>query len=652
MTVAWLVQRLKGINRRIATVAVHDVFMAALSFELAVWFRYQTYGKPQDFFFLWHGTAIFTVICALVFWRMGLYRGIWHYASLSDLIAIVKAVTLAILIYLPVMFVLDRLANFPRSAMFLNWPLLVVFLSASRLLYRFSKDGDLRAVFEHTDDGRVPVLLIGADDEAEAFIRGMARDRAASYRVVGIIDHKRSRIGRDIRGITVLGGLDQVEAVVTELARKGRKPQRMILTWPKLDGDTIGGLLDVAENLGLSLSRMPRITDFQSGNKKGSGLELQPVQVEDLLGRPQQVLDRDAMRALISGRRVLITGAGGTIGSELARQVAAHAPAHISLLDNGEHALYRIDLEFEESWPELSRRAILGDVRDGGRLGVVFAREKPDLVFHAAAFKHVPMVEENPNEGVLTNVMGTANVARACLAAEVKVMVQISTDKAVNPTSVMGASKRIAEMICQGLSLSSSACRFVTVRFGNVLGSTGSVVPLFQRQLARGGPLTVTDPEVTRYFMTTREAVELVLQATAAAPTGDEGGKIFVLDMGKPVRILDLARQMIRLAGLTPEVDVPIAFTGLRPGEKLYEELLHDGEAPHPTHLAGVNLAAPRVIDHELLSAQVEKLAEAATARDTEQTLALIRHLVPEMQASPDDRTAPKTVVQAAARAE
>ncbi len=647
MSVGWLTRRIRGINRRIATVAVHDVFMAALSFELAVWFRYQTYGKPQDLFFLWHGTAIFTVICALVFWRMGLYRGIWHYASLSDLIAIVKAVTMAILIYLPAMFVLDRLANFPRSAMFLNWPMLVVFLSASRLLYRFSKDGDLRAVFEHTDDGRVPVLLIGADDEAEAFIRGMARDRAASYRVVGIVDLKRSRIGRDIRGVTVLGGLDEVEAIVAELARKGRKPQRMILTWPQLDGDTIAGLLDVAENLGLSLSRMPRITDFQSGAGKDSNLELQPVEVEDLLGRPQQVLDRDAMRALISGRRVLITGAGGTIGSELARQVAAHVPAHLSLLDNGEHALYRIDLEFGENWPELSRRAILGDVRDGGRLGVVFAREKPDLVFHAAAFKHVPMVEENPNEGVLTNVMGTANVARACLAAEVKVMVQISTDKAVNPTSVMGASKRIAEMICQGLSLSSSACRFVTVRFGNVLGSTGSVVPLFQRQLARGGPLTVTDPEVTRYFMTMREAVELVLQATAAVPTGDEGGKIFVLDMGKPVRILDLARQMIRLAGLTPDVDIAIAFTGLRPGEKLYEELLHDGEAPQPTHLAGVNLAAPRVIDHELLTAQVDKLAGAAAARDTEQTLALIRHLVPEMQASPNGRMAPKAAAQA-----
>ena len=249
----WFRRITRGINGRIATVAAHDVFMAALSFELAVWFRYQTYGKPQDFFFLWHGTVTFTIVCALVFWRMGLYRGIWHYASLSDLIAIVKAVTLAILIYLPIMFVLDRLADFPRSAMFLNWPLLVAFLMASRLLYRFSKDGDLRAVFERADDGLVPVLLIGAGDEAEAFIRGMARDRLASYRVVGVVDHKRSRIGRDIRGVTVLGGLDEVEAIVTELARKGRKPQRMILTWPQLDGDTIAGLLDVAENLGLSL---------------------------------------------------------------------------------------------------------------------------------------------------------------------------------------------------------------------------------------------------------------------------------------------------------------------------------------------------------------------------------------------------------------
>ena len=637
---------LRRINKRIATVATHDVFMAMLSFELSVWFRYQTYGKPQEFFFLWHGTVIFTVVCFLVFWRMGLYRGIWHYASLSDVIAIIKAVTLAILIFLPVMFVMDRLANFPRSAMFLSWPLLVCLLMAPRLLYRFSKDGDLRAVFEHTNDGRVPVLLIGAGDEAETFIRGLARDRQAGYRVVGIVDHKDSRIGRDIRGITVLGGLDQVEDIVKNLARKGRKPQRMVITWSKLDGPSIGKLLEQAEALGLTLSRMPRMTEFQSSTDK-TRLEVQPVEVADLLGRPQQVLDQDAMRALIAGRRILITGAGGTIGSELARQIAIHGPTHISLLDNGELALYRIDLEFDENWPNLSRSTILGDVRDGTRLATVFQREQPDLVFHAAAFKHVPMVEENPNEGVLTNVMGTANVARACLASEVAVMVQISTDKAVNPTSIMGATKRIAEMICQGLSLTSASCRFVTVRFGNVLGSTGSVVPLFQRQLARGGPLTVTDRDVTRYFMTAREAVELVLQATAATPRDVESGKIFVLDMGQPVRILDLARQMIRLAGFTPDVDIPITFTGLRPGEKLYEEMLHDGEAPQPTNLEGINLASPRVIDYELLSDQVDKLSRAAKSRDTAQTLALIRYLVPELQNGGDNNMKEATVAQA-----
>tara|TARA_B100001013_G_C24605223_1_gene440702 strand:- start:453 stop:1622 length:1170 start_codon:yes stop_codon:yes gene_type:complete len=388
------------------------------------------------------------------------------------------------------------------------------------------------------------------------------------------------------------------------------------------------------------------MTEFQSSTDK-TRLEVQPVEVADLLGRPQQVLDQDAMRALIAGRRILITGAGGTIGSELARQVATHGPTHISLLDNGELALYRIDLEFDENWPNLSRSTILGDVRDGTRLATVFQREQPDLVFHAAAFKHVPMVEENPNEGVLTNVMGTANVARACLASEVAVMVQISTDKAVNPTSIMGATKRIAEMICQGLSLTSASCRFVTVRFGNVLGSTGSVVPLFQRQLARGGPLTVTDRDVTRYFMTAREAVELVLQATAATPRDVESGKIFVLDMGQPVRILDLARQMIRLAGFTPDVDIPITFTGLRPGEKLYEEMLHDGEAPQPTNLEGVNLASPRVIDYELLSDQVDKLSRAAKSRDTAQTIALIRYLVPELQNGGDNVMKEATVAQA-----
>ncbi len=623
------------LNKRIATVAAHDIVMAALSFELAIWIRYYTYGAPQSFGFLWDGTLLFAAVAAVVFWAMGLYRGIWHYASLSDLIAIIKAVSLALLVFLPVLFVATRLENFPRSAIFIQWPILVFLLAGPRLLYRYYKDGNLAALRQSPADARVPVLLAGAGDRAEMFIREMTRSPRAAYRVVGIVDDKPQRIGRDIRGVRVLGDLSSIDEVVGRLAKSGRAPQRLIIASNRYDGATVGRVLEAADRLGLKLSRMPRLTDF-AGDAGAARLDPRPIDVEDLLGRPQQVLDRDAMRRLIGGRRVLITGAGGTIGSELARQIAAFTPARLALLENSEHALYRIDLELGERAPDLDRSPILGDVRDPRRLSVVFERERPDLVFHAAAFKHVPMVEANPNEGVLTNVLGTANVAEACRDAGVAAMVMISTDKAVNPSSVMGATKRVAEMVCQGLSLGGGGTRYVTVRFGNVLGSTGSVVPLFQRQLAAGGPITVTDPDVSRYFMTTREAVELVLQASAMAPDGDEAGKIHVLDMGQPVRIRDLAQQMVRLAGLKAGKDIDIVFTGLRPGEKLTEELFHAGEAPAPTGAPGILLAAPRVIDYDLLRPQIDELAAAAAARRTDETLALIGHLVPEYQgASP-----------------
>jgi O-antigen biosynthesis protein WbqV len=330
---------------------------------------------------------------------------------------------------------------------------------------------------------------------------------------------------------------------------------------------------------------------------------------------------------------VLVTGAGGTIGGELVRQVAAFGPARLALLDNGEYALYAIDLEMTERFPDVPRHSIIGDVRDRERLARILAEARPDIVFHAAALKHVPICEANPFEGVLTNAVGTRNVAEACRAAGVATMVQISTDKVVNPTNVMGASKRIAEAYCQALDIlgrERSGTRFVTVRFGNVLGSTGSVVPLFQRQLAAGGPLTVTHPEMTRYFMTVREAVELVLQATVLGRRADQPGRIYVLDMGEPVRILDLARQMIRLAGLRPGVDVEIAFTGLRPGEKLFEEIFHGAEPLLPTECKGLLLAAPRTADAASLGRAIDEL-EAICRREDEAALAdALRRLVPE----------------------
>jgi FlaA1/EpsC-like NDP-sugar epimerase len=349
---------------------------------------------------------------------------------------------------------------------------------------------------------------------------------------------------------------------------------------------------------------------------------------------------------------VLVTGAGGTIGSELVRQICRLGPVEIALLDNGEFNLYQIDLEVAESHAALPRRAILADIRDRQRLEQAMAEARPELVFHAAALKHVPMVEANPFEGVLTNAIGTRNVADACRAAGVAAMVQISTDKAVNPSSVMGASKRIAESYCQALDIVEAAgsrrtTRFITVRFGNVLGSTGSVVPLFQRQLAAGGPLTVTDPEMKRYFMTVREAVELVLQATALGSAGEAAGKIFVLDMGEPVKILDLAKQLIRLAGKRPEIDIAIKFTGLRPGEKLFEEIFHGAEPLLPTACNGILLASPRAGDAAALGQAVDQLRQACERGDAATLQLLLHRMVPEYRPPEDE---PGNVVLLAAR--
>jgi O-antigen biosynthesis protein WbqV len=380
-------------------------------------------------------------------------------------------------------------------------------------------------------------------------------------------------------------------------------------------------------------------------------LEIKPVAVEDLLGRPQQPLDRVAMKALVRGRRVMITGAGGTIGSELVRQIADNDPSQLILFDASEYQLYQIDMAMGEEHPTMPRDAVLGDVRDALRVQGTMQRLRPELVFHAAALKHVPMVEANPMEGVQTNVLGSRIVADACRAAGVDCMVQISTDKVVNPTNVMGATKRVAECYIQALdpiSRAEGGTRFVVVRFGNVLGSTGSVVPLFRRQLQAGGPLTVTHPDVTRYFMTVREAVELVLQAAVVGTEDAEAaGRIFVLDMGQPIKVLDLARQMIQLAGLRPDKDIQIKFTGLRPGEKLFEELLHGGEAELPTRAPGMTLAAPRAGNLDDLQSALDVLEKAARAGQRDTVLRILTELVPEY--TPDPMTMTSSVPQTGA---
>ncbi|MHA1107898.1 MAG: polysaccharide biosynthesis protein, partial [Alphaproteobacteria bacterium] len=532
-----------------------------------------------------------------------------------------------------------RLEAIPRSTLFINWLLLTGLLGGPRFLYRIFKDRRVGAVLERGATKRIPVLLIGAGDTAELFIRAINHNPSSSYEAVGIVDEKGTRIGRNIHGVHVLGDLASIPAVLERLRREGRKPQRLIVTKDNMDGASLRRLVQTADEAGISLARLPRMTDFRSGVEDGT--DVRPIDIEDVLGRPQKVLDRASMQTLVRGRRVLITGAGGTIGGELARQIAAFGPESLCLLDSSEYALYRIDLEIGERHGELDRSAIIADVRDTARISRVFEAEKPDLVFHAAALKHVPIVEAHPVEGVQTNILGTRVVADCCRAANVDSMVLISTDKAVNPTSVMGATKRIAETYCQALDILESersragdpGTRFITVRFGNVLGSTGSVVPLFQRQLARGGPLTVTHPDMKRYFMTVREAVELVLEATVLGTRKTEHqGRIYVLDMGEPIRILDLANQMIMLAGLQPGVDIGIEFTDPRPGEKLFEEVLHDSEPPEETEYGGILLAAPRTADRDALNRLIDALVIAARVGDEEEVRSLIRAHVPEYQ--------------------
>ncbi len=600
----------------------HDIVMAALSFALSLYLRvgdgivYYSNG-------LLVGTLLMAAIAAIVFWSLRLYRGIWRYASANDLLALTRAATIVILIFVPVLFVLTRADALPRSVPVINWFVLIFMVGAPRFLYRIIKDRRLGLLQPNHDPQSIPVLLAGADDSAELFIRAAHRSKTQLYRAVAMVSEGDGRVGRNIHGIDVLGTFDDIPKVVAMLERAGQRPQRLLLTRDDMAGATIRKLVDTADALGMTVARLPPLVEFRDG--AADSFEI---------------------------------GAGGTIGSELVAQICGLDPAHITLLDSSEFNLYRIDLEVAEKHANLPRGAVLADIRDRVRLERILREARPELVFHAAALKHVPMVELNPFEGVLTNVIGTRNVADACRNAGVAAMVQISTDKAVNPTSIMGASKRIAESYCQALDIDqrraprrdgggrdgfgregsgrdgSGRTRFVTVRFGNVLGSTGSVVPLFQRQLAAGGPLTVTHPDVIRYFMTVREAVELVLQATVLGSTGEAAGKLFVLDMGEPVRIVELARQMIRLAGKRPNVDIAIKITGLRPGEKLFEEIFHGAEPLLPTACKGILLAAPRAGDAVALGAAIDELAAICARGDAAALQGQLRRLVPEYQAS------------------
>jgi len=562
---------------------------------------------------------------------MNMYKGVWRYASINDLITITKSVSLAVLILIIILFTFTRLEQIPRSLPFILWFVLIFFLGAPRFLYRLVKDGRFDFQIDRNRHLRIPILLVGAGDNAELFIRDVLRSDS-NYEVLGIISETRNRVGRDIHDIEVLGTFDEIPNIIAKLSKMASKPQRLVITVERPDPSVVRKLLTFANDFGMTLARLPSLSEFQESTSES--ITIRPINVEDLLGRPQKLLDKSSVNRLVSGKRILISGAGGSIGSELVNQLATFSPAHLSLLDNSEYNLFSVDLELSEGFPNLSRSALLADVRDKKRLKSVIKEERPNIIFHAAALKHVPMVEANINEGIATNVIGTRNIADVAVELGVETFIQISTDKAVNPSSIMGASKRMAEQYCQALNIAqtqASQLNFITVRFGNVLGSTGSVVEIFQNQIQRGGPISVTHPDMTRYFMTINEAVELVLQASALGREVEElGGRILVLDMGEPVKIVDLAKQMVRLAGLKPEKDIKINFTGLRPGEKLFEELLHDSESSIQSAQEGVLVAATRIVDLKEINENLNKIEVALEKNNIKELNDIIRLCVPE----------------------
>ena len=553
-------------NYRALLAFAHDVVASALAWALAFWLRFNLDIPPEFRAPMWNTIAFSMPLHALLFWLFGLYRGLWRYASLPDLQRILIACIIGALAMPTVLVLLRGVEGVPRSAYLLAPLLLLTMMGGSRIAYRAWKERRLYGRLQFSGE---PALILGAGDVTFNLLREVAR--SSEWRAAGILDDDAGSRGQVMLGVRVLGPIASVKQVAERLRVK-----HAIVALPTASAPVRRRAAALAAEAGLTVLTVPSYEDLLSGKVTVS--QIRRIEVEDLLGREQVTLDGAGLHQLLGGRVVMVTGAGGSIGAELCRQIARFEPALLVLFEQNEYALYAIEQEFARSLPGLRIALVIGDVRNPMRVDAVLAQHRPSVIFHAAAYKHVPLMEsDNAWEAVQNNVLGTLRLARAARAHDVEEFVLVSTDKAVNPTSVMGASKRLAEQVCQALQRDAGT-RFVIVRFGNVLGSTGSVIPKFRDQISRGGPVTVTHPEVQRYFMSIAEAAQLVLQAGSMG----KGGEIFVMEMGEPVKIADLARDMIRMSGFSEE-DMRIVFTGLRPGEKLYEELLTDSETTLPT---------------------------------------------------------------------
>lgn len=591
-----------------------DIVCFIVAYAMAMIVRFD--GQPlSDFQHLFLNTLALVVITKIIFfYAFGLYKQLWRFASINELIIIVMANTLASLVIVITNSVM--VLGIPRTVSFVSYVLSVVLTGGIRFSYRVYKKSAHRFSFKKLDD-KTRVMIIGAGEAASLLLKEYQNVSHNSYLPVIILDDDPNKANKALHGITIKQGIDQL----AEFSKK-YDINEIVIAMPSVKKSRIAEIYKLAQTTDCTIKIIPSVYDIVDGKINTS--QIREVEIQDLLGRDEVQLDISSIKAFLTHETVLVTGAGGSIGSELCRQIILYDIKQLIILDNYENSLFALQQEFNHNHPQLKLEVIIANIRDKERIENLFEQYKPSIVFHAAAHKHVPLMEGNPSEAVKNNILGTYNVAQAAHNHKAKRFILISSDKAVNPTNVMGATKRWAELIIQSIDKISET-QYAAVRFGNVLGSNGSVVPLFKQQIARGGPVLVTHPDITRFFMTIPEACRLVLQAGSLA----EGGEIFILDMGEPVKIVDLAKELIKLSGFVPDEEIKIEYTGLRPGEKLYEELLLAEEGIQATKQEGIFVAKPSDITYEDMVMHIETIENRENTN--EDIKKLLSQLVPEL---------------------
>ncbi len=598
---------------------IYDIIFLIVSLYFAFLLKFNFKIPPEDMVFL-KLSLIPVVVITLIFNKFfKLYNSIWKYASIEELMSIIYSISISNIIFVIYSYVITykflekTYYRFPFSVHIIFWILSVIALGGMRFTFRVMEDNKGE---KSSKNCYKKLLIIGAGDASAVLIKETKRHKDLNYDIVGLIDDDESKKGKLINGIEVIGGRDQINRVCIQ---KG--VEEIILAIPSAELKTKREIINICKNTKCKLKTLPGIYEIIDGKVNIS--KLRDVNIEDLLGRDEVKLNNENINKYIKGKTILVTGGGGSIGSELCRQISRFNPEKLLILDIYENNVYDVQMELNYNHPELDKEVIIASIRDMKRMKEIFSKYKPDVVFHAAAHKHVPLMEENPSEAVKNNVIGTYNILKCSDEFKIKKFVQISTDKAVNPTNIMGATKRFCEIMVQAFDKISKT-EYVAVRFGNVLGSNGSVIPLFKRQIAHGGPVTVTHPEINRFFMTIPEAAQLVIQAGSIA----KGGEIFVLDMGQPVKIVDLARDLITLSGYKPDIDIKIEYTGLRPGEKLYEELLMNEVALTSTEHDKIFVEKPNFIDMDFVEKSIEEFNNVAYM-DRENIFKLMEEKVP-----------------------